>query len=109
MSQAAKVTSDRIGGRGARGYLRVALEPVWHRLGIGRGATGASGASGETGAEALSITGCTGLTGSTGCTGGGYICSCGEKLLSEESIARGYCERCHLASKPQNFLERHEF
>ena len=40
MTQATKVTSSRIGGRGPRGYLRLTLEPVWHRLGIRiRGAT----------------------------------------------------------------------
>jgi hypothetical protein len=68
VSQAAKVTSSRIGGRGPRGYVRVTLEPVWHRLGIGRGAPGASGESGESGAEAAPVTACTGSTGCTGST-----------------------------------------
>jgi hypothetical protein len=66
VSQAAKVTSARIGGRGPRGYLRVQLGPVWHRLGIGRSAAGAPGYPGASGAESEPVTGLTGLTGSTG-------------------------------------------
>jgi putative DNA primase/helicase len=27
------------------------------------------------------------------------LCECGNELLSQASLARGYCERCHLASK----------
>lgn len=34
VTQAAKVTSTRIGGVPPRGYLRSQLQPVWHRLGI---------------------------------------------------------------------------
>jgi len=36
LAQASKLTSSRPGGAGPRGYLRSQLEPVWHRLGIGR-------------------------------------------------------------------------
>ncbi len=51
MNQAANITSQRPGGRGPRGYLRAQLEPVWHRLGLGRFSPGASGSSGATGTE----------------------------------------------------------
>jgi hypothetical protein len=48
--RASKVTSERPGGRGPRGFLRSLLEPVWHRLGIARsqeaGAPGEAGAAG---------------------------------------------------------------
>jgi hypothetical protein len=45
VAQACKVTSQRPGGRGPRGYFRRQFEPVWERLQIGAetGATGASG------------------------------------------------------------------
>jgi hypothetical protein len=68
MSQAAKMTSIRPGGRGPRGYLRATLQPVWHRLGIGRGETGASDESGESGGEAAETTGSTDITTCTGST-----------------------------------------
>jgi hypothetical protein len=51
VSQAAKVTSSRPGGRGPRGYLRPQLETVWHRLGISRLQPGAPGEPGEPGAD----------------------------------------------------------
>ena len=66
IGQATKVTSSRPGGSGPRGYLRVPLEPVWHRLGIGRKQPGGPGEPGEPGAERPSTTGSTDLTGSTG-------------------------------------------
>ena len=66
IDQATKVTSTRPGGRGPRGYLRSTLEPVWHRLGIGRMQPGAPGEPGEPGAKQPPITGLTDLTGSTG-------------------------------------------
>lgn len=44
--RASRVTPDRLGGRGARGYLRLTLEPVWRRLGIGLGAPSEPGAPG---------------------------------------------------------------
>lgn len=48
--RASKVASERPGGRGPRGYLRVHLEPVWHRLGVARskepGAHSEAGAAG---------------------------------------------------------------
>ncbi|MGI1849931.1 DUF3631 domain-containing protein [Rhodococcus sp. SJ] len=50
VSQASKVTSQRPGGRGPRGYSRLVLAPVWNRLGIGRNQPGASGGTGESGA-----------------------------------------------------------
>lgn len=46
VAQASKVTPTRVGGRGPRGYLRLHLEPVWRRLGIGLGAPGELGAPG---------------------------------------------------------------
>jgi hypothetical protein len=49
VAQASKITSQRPGGRGPRGYLRVQFEPVWHRLGIGRIEPGAPGEPGEPG------------------------------------------------------------
>jgi hypothetical protein len=47
--RASRVTPDRLGGRGPRGYLRSALDPVWRRLGIELGAAGEAGAPGATG------------------------------------------------------------
>jgi hypothetical protein len=66
IAQASKITSQRIGGRGPRGYSRVLLEPTWRRLGITRCPsylTGAPAEPGEPGADTA------GLTGSTECTG----------------------------------------
>lgn len=60
LAQAAKVTSQRPGGRGPRGYLRKQLIPVWGRMRIGTGddspgappgAHGAPGYPGEPGAN----------------------------------------------------------
>jgi hypothetical protein len=51
VNQAAKVTSQRPGGRGPRGYRRVQFAAVWHRLGIGRKEPGAPGEPGEPGAN----------------------------------------------------------
>lgn len=56
LSQAAKVTSTRPGGRGPRGYLRKQLDPVWTHLriepsGAPPGAPGAPGYPGEAGAD----------------------------------------------------------
>jgi Protein of unknown function (DUF3631) len=79
VSQSAKLTSVRIGGRGPRGYQRLQLEPVWRRLGITpHNTTGASGGTGASGAEPVPEAGCTGSTACTdpketpteaGCTG----------------------------------------
>jgi hypothetical protein len=66
IAQASKITSQRVGGRGPRGYSRALLEPVWRRLGITRHPlllTGALGEPDEPDGD------CAGLTGSTGCTG----------------------------------------
>ncbi|WP_407689365.1 DUF3631 domain-containing protein [Mycobacterium sp. HUMS_1102779] len=53
VSQASKVTSQRPGGRGPRGFFRSQFEPVWRRLRIGAppSETGATGYTGETGAD----------------------------------------------------------
>jgi hypothetical protein len=60
LTQAAKVTSQRPGGRGPRGYLRKQLVPVWDRLRIDQfgdqpgappGAPGAPGYAGYPGAD----------------------------------------------------------
>lgn len=47
--QAGRITSQRLGGRGRRGYLRAHLVPVWTRLRIKTGPCGESGARGESG------------------------------------------------------------
>jgi hypothetical protein len=49
ISQASKVTSQRPGGVGPRGYLRSHFETTWHRLRIGRPPLSQSGGSGEPG------------------------------------------------------------
>ncbi|SIS22216.1 DUF3631 domain-containing protein [Williamsia sterculiae] len=50
VSQASKVTSQRPGGVGPRGYTRAVLAPIWERLGIGHsqepGGSGGTGGSG---------------------------------------------------------------
>lgn len=51
VTQASKVTSQRPGGRGPRGYLKSQFNQVWHRLGIGRPEPGALGEPGAPGAE----------------------------------------------------------
>jgi hypothetical protein len=72
VTQAAKVTSDRPGGVGPRGYLRSHLQPVWLRLGIAPpDEPGEPGEPCEPGGETVGTTGFTGLTDSTGFKGGG--------------------------------------
>ena len=51
ITQSSKVTSQRPGGRGSRGYMKAQFTAVWHRLGIGRDETGASGEAGASGAD----------------------------------------------------------
>jgi hypothetical protein len=51
VTQASKVTSQRPGGRGPRGYTKSQFNQVWHRLGIGRSEPGALGEPGEPGAQ----------------------------------------------------------
>jgi hypothetical protein len=111
IDQATKVTSSRPGGKGPRGYLRSALEPVWHRLGIGRRQPGTPGYPGEPGAEQPPITGLTDLTGSTGLSAtptrpGGEdepTCDrCGAPLLAPASVERGHCEQCHLSANNED-------
>lgn len=50
VARASRVTSERLGGRGPRGFLRSRLEPAWHWLGIARsqepGAPNEAGAAG---------------------------------------------------------------
>lgn len=68
IAQASKVTSQRIGGRGPRGYSRVLLEPTWRRLGITRYPsylTGALAEPGEPGADTAGLTGSAERTGLT--------------------------------------------
>jgi hypothetical protein len=110
IDQATKVTSGRPGGRGPRGYLRSTLEPVWHRLGIGRKQPGALGYPGEPGAEQPPITGLTDLTGSTGLTETPTqpgaedkpTCdTCGVELTQRNSIARGRCTECVLSANTE--------
>ena len=49
--QASKLTSRRPDSNGPRGFLRVQLEPVWHRLGIARIQPGRPGEPGAPGTE----------------------------------------------------------
>ncbi|GCA98579.1 DUF3631 domain-containing protein [Mycolicibacterium sp. NCC-Tsukiji] len=49
--QASKITSQRPGGRGPRGYAKDQFNQVWHRLGIGRSKPGAPGEPGAPGAN----------------------------------------------------------
>lgn len=51
VTQASKVTSQRPGGRGPRGYTKEQFIQVWHRLGIGRSEPGALGEPGAPGAN----------------------------------------------------------
>jgi len=51
VAQACKVTSQRPGGRGPRGYFRWQFEPVWERLHI-PAETGAIGATGQSAPDA---------------------------------------------------------
>lgn len=51
VTQASKVTSQRPGGRGPRGYKKGQFSQVWHRLGIGRSEPGALGEPGSPGAD----------------------------------------------------------
>lgn len=51
VTQATKVTSQRPGGRGQRGYTKAQFIQVWHRLGIGRDEPGAPGYLGAPGAD----------------------------------------------------------
>ena len=52
LSQAAKVTSQRPGGKGSRGFLRSQLEPAWRRLGIAPIQSGDTGEADESGGDA---------------------------------------------------------
>ena len=51
VAQASKLTSRRPDSNGPRGFLRVQLEPVWHRLGIARIQPGRPGEPGSPGTE----------------------------------------------------------
>ena len=51
LAQASKLTSRRPDSNGPRGFLRVQLEPVWHRLGIARIQPGRPGEPGSPGTE----------------------------------------------------------
>jgi 5S rRNA maturation endonuclease (ribonuclease M5) len=119
ITQAAKVTSGRPDTHGPRGYARSALEPVWRRLGIGRGEPGAPpgapgepGEPGEPGAKEQPVSGlselsgCSGLNGAPTQPGDGTLfdppstngqshdCACGNKLVAPEAIAAGKCRPC---------------
>jgi hypothetical protein len=77
LSDAAKVTSQRPGGTGPRGFFRLQIEPVWKRLGLTPPIqSGESGESGESGdqqvcpdevgdSEKVQVTALTGSTAST--------------------------------------------
>lgn len=92
VSQAAKMTSTRVGGRGRRGYLRVLLAPVWHRLGIGRIQSGATGDSGASDAETASTAAC---TVSTGCTGSNKTpTESGAQMAFVPPTGPGRCDVC---------------
>jgi hypothetical protein len=106
VSAAAKVTSSRVGGRGPRGYARSKLEPIWHRLGIGRFESGASGYCGASDAD------CTGLTGSAGCTGSdetptesgvinGQVARDAANTAYSKGLCRDGCGRPHSPARPR--------
>ena len=105
LAQASKVTSQRPGGRGSRGYFRSQLVPVWHRLGITQtppGEPGALGEPGEAGANDAR------LTGSTGCTGLNRVTSkcrdCGTELRPDNSA--GVCAECALDARNKAVADR---
>jgi hypothetical protein len=93
-AQVSKVTSQRPGGRGPRGFFRSQFEPVWHRLGIKKtppGEPGAVGEPGEPGANEAGLTDITGCTGSTRAIP--QVCGdCGTELLPDN--ASGICREC---------------
>lgn len=103
VTQAAKVTSSRPGGRGPRGYLRSHLDPVWHRLGIGRIQTGASGGSGATGADDAAFAGLTGCTASkatpTEPVQHSRLCGCGAELADDNPTDT--CRECQREQRQQ--------
>lgn len=55
VTQATKVTSQRPGGAGPRGYRKDQFSQVWHRLGIGRSQPGEPGEPGEPGGKQSEI------------------------------------------------------
>lgn len=108
LSQAAKVTSQRPGGRGPRGYHRKQLLPVWDRLHIGLTETesgappGATGASGDSSASGITDNHCRRFNSlhrlhrdppEKVCT------NCGTALESPESLRRGRCAECALIAQ----------
>ncbi len=55
LAQAAKLTSRRLDRDSPRGFLRVQLEPVWHRLGISRNQPGAPDTPGSPGVNSCEL------------------------------------------------------
>lgn len=94
LAQAAKVVSQRPGGRGPRGFFRWQFLPAWHQLHIGKtpGAIGAIGYSGASGANPEDDAGLTGLT---SCTGRTDTLSPGaSKRFQVLDDGRIYCPEC---------------
>ena len=108
LSNSAKVTSQRPGGVGPRGFLRSQLEPTWRRLGfretqepeVPPDQSGESGESGESG-DQRKCANATASTASTASNGEGvvdldnveYCCDCGTELTATEAANNGgmYC------------------
>jgi hypothetical protein len=109
LSDAAKVTSQRPGGAGPRGFLRLQIEPVWKRLGLTPPKqSGESGESGESGdqqvcpddddSEKSQVTALTALAASTALDQGGTpqdtkLC-CWDCGTPDELVDGCYCREC---------------
>jgi len=93
LGQAAKVTSQRPGGRGPRGFFRHQLTQAWTRISpFIAGASGYPGSPGTNDAAYASLTACTGPKG--GCTGS-------EPTLFKPPTGPGRCTECgfHVATQ----------
>jgi hypothetical protein len=99
IAQASKVTSQRPGGRGPRGYHRLQFAPVWHRLGIGRIEPGAPGEPGEPGADNRDNRDNRLHRDETT-----PLCRCGADLLEDNHS--GMCAECTLIAKQSAVADR---
>jgi hypothetical protein len=103
VTQASKVTSQRPGGRGPRGYTKAQFNQVWHRLHIGRSDMGSEpGAPGYVGSPGAShnqvrrdsqvhqVQNDVSVNPATG------VCRCGVELSRPDSVTRGCCAECAL-------------
>ena len=110
VTQAAKVTSTRIGGVPPRGYLRSDLQPVWRRLGMAPPLQpDEPDEPDEPDDKKADTAGFAGFADFAGFkqtptevtdSWSRYLCSeCGQQMLAPASIERGHCERCSLTLK----------